>query len=354
MERLLGLLVAVSLLAGCQNSAPTAGRVDPFFGRTRVEPPRTGCVSGWPNTDPYYSGTKQAQAAQSSAIASQVPAVSGSADSPRYQPADGSFNYQGGSIASSGAVASIGSGDRIVIPPAARTLSPFPSAGVANRPRPSTRTTNQPANSATAASSAVAVAETPVGSAPRVADRRTRTALADRERIVRVLEPRPAVSPASRVPGRLSPSGRVIDIMDLPAAGAASSRESSSRDTSNGIRLVTAVEEAAGLSNGSASRVRRADSFSARARYGRAADYQWLRGQLEYSQIDRCWKLRYIPIDGDTDAFGGSVVLRGAALLSGYERGDWVEVRGQLGSAAAGDSNFAPEYHVTEIKRLGD
>ena len=95
-------------------------------------------------------------------------------------------------------------------------------------------------------------------------------------------------------------------------------------------------------------------SSSVRARYAHDPQYRWLRGRLEYSHIARRWKLRYIPIDGATDDFGGSVVLSDTTLLSGYERGQLVEVRGKLGSMAPDDHSYAPDYEIHHIKRLAN
>jgi hypothetical protein len=91
---------------------------------------------------------------------------------------------------------------------------------------------------------------------------------------------------------------------------------------------------------------------SPQADYGHDAEYRWLRGKLEYSQIDRHWKLRYIPIDGATDDFGGSVILPDAKILAGCERGDFIEVQGQLGQKTTKDS-YAPSYEAAKVKRLG-
>jgi hypothetical protein len=75
---------------------------------------------------------------------------------------------------------------------------------------------------------------------------------------------------------------------------------------------------------------------------------------LEYSEIDRRWKLRYIPIDGATDEFGGSVLLSNASQLSGYERGQFVEVHGTLGRAREDENRgYAPEFEIHQIRRLG-
>ena len=95
------------------------------------------------------------------------------------------------------------------------------------------------------------------------------------------------------------------------------------------------------------------DSSSSRARYGYDPQYRWLRGRLEYSGIDHRWKLRYIPVEGTTDDYGGSVVLSDVSRLSGYERGEFVEVRGALGNPAEDDLGYAPEFQIHQIERLG-
>jgi hypothetical protein len=75
---------------------------------------------------------------------------------------------------------------------------------------------------------------------------------------------------------------------------------------------------------------------------------------LEYSESERHWKLRYIPIDGATDGFGGSVILADTPLLSGYERGDFVEVAGKLASTSPDKRGYAPKYQVSQLKRLAN
>jgi hypothetical protein len=84
---------------------------------------------------------------------------------------------------------------------------------------------------------------------------------------------------------------------------------------------------------------------------GYANDYTWLRGTLEFSAIDRRWKLRYIPIDGATDRFGGSVILGESADLDGFRPGELVEVRGRVGRRTSSASDFAPPYEVRLIAR---
>jgi hypothetical protein len=88
-----------------------------------------------------------------------------------------------------------------------------------------------------------------------------------------------------------------------------------------------------------------------RSDYAHSTDYSSLRGRLEYSPIQRQWKLRYIPIDGKTDGFGGSVVLPDSELLKGFQPGDFVAVQGTLGETSA-TSGYAPRYLPTSIQRI--
>jgi hypothetical protein len=79
--------------------------------------------------------------------------------------------------------------------------------------------------------------------------------------------------------------------------------------------------------------------------------YQWLRGKLEYSSTAKRWKLRYIPIDGTTDQFGGSVVLPSSSLLDGMHSGEMVTARGTPGVTPAEHGRFAPLYQLSALER---
>jgi hypothetical protein len=49
------------------------------------------------------------------------------------------------------------------------------------------------------------------------------------------------------------------------------------------------------------------------------------------------------------------VVLANPSQLSGYERGQFVEVRGRLGRAPEADAEgYAPEFEISSIRRLGN
>ncbi len=85
--------------------------------------------------------------------------------------------------------------------------------------------------------------------------------------------------------------------------------------------------------------------------FAHSPDYGTLRGRLEYSQSSRQWKLRYIPIAGRTDAYGGSVVLSDVPSLKPYAPGDMVAVNGSL-AAGSESSGFSPRYEIHAIEPL--
>jgi hypothetical protein len=90
-------------------------------------------------------------------------------------------------------------------------------------------------------------------------------------------------------------------------------------------------------------------------RFANHPQFQWLRGQLEYSSTERRWKLRYIPHDapeGRMDSYGGSVVLAENPQLAQFSPGEHVTVQGRLGQREGGSTDFAPLYHVEQISRM--
>lgn len=88
---------------------------------------------------------------------------------------------------------------------------------------------------------------------------------------------------------------------------------------------------------------------SGSATFGHDADYRWLRGKLEYSASARQWKLRYIPINGQTDQYGGSVVLDGQEHLAQLQPGQWVTAHGRVSAGRAG-RGFAPVYELNRLE----
>jgi hypothetical protein len=160
------LLVVWLILAmpGCHSPGGAGTPTDPFFGRTRVDPPRTGATGGTlpaggqlqgpangaggisgaatgqpaaalpPVTSwPAPPGGSQAatQPTQSSQPAwappqtrpNPVPAAIPSQSGAGYQPPDGSFGFPNRAGATAMNSAPAGSGDRLMIPSSARTLT---------------------------------------------------------------------------------------------------------------------------------------------------------------------------------------------------------------------------------------
>jgi len=396
MRRLLVWLVAVAVLSGCKGSR-VASPLDPFS-RTRIEPARTGWIMGQPAADPYYPDSPRAappgvagapQAAQPGAAAPAsrswtTPSQTSPAQGNHYAP-PGGYDYRGASAEPveepRPPVATV-PGDRITIPVAARN-APERSDRVASLSTPDPRAgfqrtdAGRPSAAVAATSSAVAAAESSPSSPDSATIQPVSNPLAGQERIVRTIGPPPRGSAGSRhqgtppgllpaaegEPRRLAVPEGTIDIMDLPAPGPGSQTRPPTASTPTHIQLVSGTEELgsrstasplvgySGVQSGEGPRV---ELFSPRAPYGHDPEYRWLKGRLEYSQIDRRWKLRYIPIDGTTDEFGGSVILSSTSLLSGYERGQFVEVHGSLGRSAQDKTpGYAPEFEVQEIKRLG-
>jgi hypothetical protein len=214
MMRLSAVLVAGLILSGC-GIPGSNNSVDPFFGRTRIEPPATGSVAPRTGGDAYNPTGPQPTRLQTPSV--QSPAGSAapgptSSWTPRAESATGSLaavqnpakpadrTSESGPLSNRGtaAPADLASGGRIAIPLAAQRLSEPTSGdatGSSSTPalKPAVQNTNQSAGTADATSSTVASAGPP---APSVS-------VARRELITRTLEPRPkdASGRRSRLPG---------------------------------------------------------------------------------------------------------------------------------------------------------
>lgn len=339
MKRLLTLSLVIVVSSGCCRGE---GRpiVDPFFPYTRVPPPGTGSFQGGP-TDPYYPGTPGAAGPSSTAPA--TPELQSAPGTPASPSGGGSGYGSPGTprIWGDSADAATGTGNRA----SSATASPGSPESPSHRSLAAAASTQDAAGGPDAASG---------GDVDR---------LAAREPVIQILHPRPraAEGPSGRStaraaatsaePRRLNTPSRTVDIMDLPeAAGSSSAAHGRSGSAGSGFRLVTGDDEGKVVRAGGVPPEGAAE-FTSPTRYGHDPQYRWLRGKLEYSQMDRQWKLRYIPIDGETDDFGGSVVLPDPAVLAGYERGEFVEVRGRV-SKQDPPEGFAPTYEVAELKRL--
>ena len=224
MKRLLPFLLlgATIGLCGCQYGRRTAQ--DPFFGRTTVPPPPTGTLSGG-SSDPYYPGAPRpitdqpitpdvpawrvqpgvsqpglSQPGPSQPIYSQ-PATNPEG-TPRYVPPGGGYQYRGSSLPDAKA-------------PTLATRIPPPTFA------DGTSIANTDTAGDDAAASRVAM------------NPRASSSLAGRERVIRILQPRPEpagdelrtgttdanVNSSAEQPRAVETPGEAVDIMDLPRAG---------------------------------------------------------------------------------------------------------------------------------------
>ncbi len=343
MRRFAALAVAVCSLYAVGGCADRCSNVDPFWGRTRVVPPATGCYSQPPiqtaPSDPSYDGSLRPGAMQGTGGAGQINPTSPQT----FAPADGLQPLKS-SRAESRSAPLVQHGDSRPLQRGLEPNSPSPESPVGQ----------------VAASSAAATDR------PAVPGELT---IRPREPTIRIVEPtavlaahRPSRS-ESHVAGAPDRVEGVVDIVDLPN-GRAIPESPGSPPQKGGIQLASATAEADSLPT----EVRFAsletpvvidspldnatETADESARYGYDSQYGWLRGKLEYSPVKKRWKLRYIPIDGATDEHGGSVVLSDASALGGCERGDFVEVRGQPADREDGPTGVAPEYDVSSLKRL--
>jgi hypothetical protein len=142
----------------------------------------------------------------------------------------------------------------------------------------------------------------------------------------------PGTSAAATAPAVTSSSQSRVELSALPrnaSAGNQVSARSSSASPSRILRTAAPVSH-----------------------YGFSHDYRWLKGQLEYSAAQRQWKLRYIPIDGQTDRYGGSVVLESVPALSNYRNGDFIQVQGVVRGQDTASSPYAAAYRISRLARL--
>jgi len=324
-------LLLVTLSAGC-HTAPASGPVDPFLGRTRVPPPSTGMAGGLPMDPSYHRGPGTS--------GSITPVPGGYSMAPDGDTSGAAVSYPDAAVASGAPAVSLG-----------EVVSVVDGAPVTEKP-------DDPPGVGSGTSAAVA-------------SNRWSGQVTGGQPIVRTIHPRPAqgvsqqptparrpsVSPATSVSSSPRPT-RVVNITELPRhhpAGAGHAERiattiSSGSDTTSragAFRLVAATAPSA-----EPERATTGGFGPAAGSYGYDTSYAWLRGRLEFSPIDQQWKLRYIPLDGETDDYGGSVVLEDEVKLAGCERGDFVEIHGRV-LPEAPKSGFSPVYGITSLKRLG-
>ncbi len=86
-------------------------------------------------------------------------------------------------------------------------------------------------------------------------------------------------------------------------------------------------------------------------RFGFDPQYQWLRGQLQYSPASNQWSLMYASQQGTVDPYGGSVPIANPHVLGNLQPGDFVYLQGRLEMVAVGAQGMVPAYTVTVVQR---
>ncbi|HBO43310.1 MAG TPA: hypothetical protein DD670_05135 [Planctomycetaceae bacterium] len=367
MKRPLAVVGLLILLAGCASRKPLAP--DPFFGRTAISPPGTRSFRQHGERDPYYAASQPTTAAaqdltpgDGGIFPDRVASWRGV--SRREREADSvrramSWNIPPDASQPDSSVQHASHTDTseesfvYVLQPRAVAAETQPSPPVAaSRPTSATSSTF----SAASPSPASPVASVASGSAWQ--EKSTTRPASATDGIVRAQGGLSKFTEGSE-PRYIRLPNSVIDLRDLPDRG---SRAASRARIDGNVRLASSTVAIAGQGS---SVVQPRSTFatptdatrtsdvrpaikSLPSRYEHDPEYAWLRGRLEYSEVDRRWKLRYIPINDETDQFGGSVVLADSSLLSGLQKGDFVEVRGRLVTDEAGQWGYAPVYEVAQ------
>ncbi len=355
MSRPLALVAAVALLSGCKAPPPS---FDPFVGPSTVPPPSTKGATAQPPPDPYYRGITPhaAGAAPSTAPANSTtpaaPAASAPAATQPQQRAGPTYQFRQqtrlerskaasaaaderryGSAAIARQTRSVGRREE-TIAKAATPEQPAAEALVEKLDQHDAQARSPTDEDGTGSQSVAAeqIVARPSDS-PAEADTRIATSESD------------AAAPAERQAGFTSRAGssekepgRIAVDRAKPLNRSASTSGKTTADRDRSARA--------------ASVARGAESSRPQKAYGHDPQYRWLKGKLEYSQTERQWKLRYIPIDGKTDRHGGSVILSDSSLLDEYEPGMFIAVQGSIRENRLGATSFAPEYQVERIKPL--
>lgn len=327
MKRLT-MIVAAAALTGCQTAAPTGPMANPFMGRSTVPPPAT--ASPPPGATPYYGNGQL------------PPAVSGNAP---LTPPGSNYGYQGSSIDRSSDWRA-GSDELAHNPNSEAPRFESSSSSATQEPeRIATRDTSDD-REAPAVIRASAEEDIPVGQPAPSSDDSASTSRS----VIRIVEPAESTASTSR-------TGNASSVQSTKWEQQASrdSEPVEQQATTTGPQASfagfrgSASDEPGGQTSQSSS------SQSSSQRYAHDRDYTRLSGRLEYSNIDRVWKLRYIPaggIDGDNDEFGGSVILPDVQELDQFESGDFVEIEGEPLPREANDSGYAPRYDLRRIASL--
>ena len=303
---------AAVFCVGCQGCQTPRPNFDPFLGRTTVPPPGTGTVGPPPGVAPDSGGFLQQAPPMNPGTGNQFapPESNNNLFSPpgvQTSPPVGAYpgGYQ----------SSITPQNSASTPLAAQSVPP-PDAAANQSPSVQLASGTQPWTAVNGSSpSAQAAAVVP----------------ASYTNAIKIVDSQASQSAPSAAPDQTAAlDTAATDIMNLPPKN--SSRTAQAPTIMEGRQTFRPVTG---------------------ERYGYDPQYAWLKGRLERSQLGGKWKLRYIPIDGATDRFGGSVVLDGLPTDS-LKPHDFVMVRGQLAAGAPVAGSYAPVYNIEQIEPLDD
>lgn len=79
-----------------------------------------------------------------------------------------------------------------------------------------------------------------------------------------------------------------------------------------------------------------------------AAAYRWLRGKVDYDDVDRSWNIIYNLVPDETDLYQGSITLADGPLVSRLQHDTYVLLEGRPDPQHR-DSRGRPCYHVERI-----
>jgi hypothetical protein len=364
MDRIAWLLIAAGMLAGCQPQVPLE---NPFMPQTTVPPPGTAGTAGAPLYTPppmqlAPSTTPSAMPAAPTTIApapaatmpGTLPTTPPATQTPYYPPG-GTFDFRQGSTERPGKAVLAAESDPMPETAAlevATAAPPKAQAAVNNSEEPELfAALTQPQNAfsrdrvtrwnqAAGAGDAAEEFSAPAANVDSVAAAEPRSVST-----IRVVE---APRAGADMSGRWSPS-REETSNRLAASSAAEPSTTPHLQTAAHANTAAAAASGIALAAYHEPAAIPATAASSRGEYGHSTDYQRLSGSLEYSHATRQWKLRYIPIDGQTDAYGGSVVIADGAALEGFRPGEFVTVEGEIVSEKTASSRFAPKYQVRRV-----
>ncbi|MBX3412136.1 MAG: hypothetical protein KF708_05405 [Pirellulales bacterium] len=340
MSRLWTLTASVVLLAGCHSNAPMQ---NPFFGPTTVPPPGTGTTAA-PPAAPYYQGAPP-PVLPSVPPGGQMPSGTFGAP-PTTMPPLGTSSAPPASTQRMKVVSA--TPQQQMVGGTSLTRGRWSTPAVAPRaPLTEQAAAAEPAGAVAPATQAVV--SVPQWSVVRLNEKQPATVPGDVVAVSaksEVVADEHVMPSAEQEPARFQPAGDIVEIGQLPparpnAVQSASYAKPAGREASNSVYAVARRP---------ALRDEVADGYA--AVYGYDPQYRWVKGQLEYSEVGRRWKLRYIPIDGATDDHGGSVLLPDDTDMGDLRPGDYVTAYGQLGEYDESSKGFAPLYYADRIELL--